>query len=1523
MKKTFRLTALILALLMLVNISASATTDGIPMENLKMADWSSMLQTATLAAHKADKTVEEYWLFISEETPVHPSAHAAASNATIPENTWVTGYGMENEMHKVQYLGETGYIQGSGVYACTCENASITDPATHIGTCAYYTYFMNLAINESADALLARWAFLTSSEQAFVLDYLKANMPDKYAAVSKLENVNKTEQNITSNGGDENAPSVNAAIKVPEGAFAEDYIMNAAPVALDQVETAITDALAGMHQLAVFDISFESLANGGKLQPNGAVELTFTIDTADVIGSTLLVHHMKDNGDGTYTAQLLNTVAVDKSLSAQTFTAECSSFSPIVVSADCKGSLANGGCGFAEFAALQSGFEREEWLLALLNQPEVDFDTQLNAFVLCASLNHKDIADINELVCLCVDEQFKPSLHGYGSLDHDDECQDFDGNIVPCPWSFPEIPVEDQLQVVASLTSTELQKYAESFYTELMATETKEEYEAVTAKYTTEVATKLLSGLTEEQSIALHEHYVTLSFVNSVVLETEFMNENNVTLALNAPVGTFPEGTNVSITDSTEVAKAFVPEYEELVAAFDISFLLETLGISKKIQPTNDVELQLTIPSTNLTYLTNTGLFVYHLKENADGTYTCEPVGEEVVVNPEIEEQTIVLQAKEFSTYFVTVGTTTATDRLSNGGSHTIYITPGGNATFSVQNGRQDVNIEWEPENFPGTYLKSTSGNNNNRVTTWTVSNIPETAIGETYVATITWDSSRGGSNTAHVTIHIMSEEEMQEQAGNIQKQTVLDKFDNTSYPVYLAIRQNGEIPNEPSIQSSASYSFFNSNYSTGSYVQFASCADGLVSADIVSHELFYFKPYYEGEEVVGLVNGTGEVIVDMIPGIDWERLLSAAAANGNIKATDGKTLTTQNMSDYKVVPYVVKLEEGSGKGWHIDCAIVPKEYVQLTYIFNLPTGVTINAGQTLGLPNQQTGPAPSTFDISSISGLKTITSDGTTYQNAMNVTYDGEGYVFYFMGWNTEPDGTGDWYFPNGWTYDNLTAEQKALISREEFKTAISIDVDTNIYAIWNSNPAIGKGNLLIRKVLRDDSGEVDVNQEYTFTVSISNASANESYKYTTYAANGVSISNGTVTNGGTVTLLAGQYIVIFDVPAVNDENGDPNITVTENVVSDKFAVQWSNQSAAGASTKVKIEGGRRSEVTCTNIVEASMGTLTITKNVNDETFTTGTFNFTVTPPEGVELPALSVAGVAVADNVASVALNITSGNTASVTLPDLPAGDYTVQETGAINYNTTVAVGTATAANGTSASVSVPAGETATVTFNNTRKLGNLKVCKVVEGVYAPDNSFTIAVTLNGAGNNTYAYKVYNADGTEANVNGTIGSSLNTVTLKNGQYALIEGIPQGATYKAEETNVDSIFSVSYTGQEGTISETAVAEAVVTNTHQVGSLTITKTVDKTTDDYFVFQIKQGTTEIMKVYIQGGGSTTISNLPAGNYTVTELESAWRYTSADDETVTVETGKTASVSFHNVHETDQWLDDEVLKDNKYN
>lgn len=54
------------------------------------------------------------------------------------------------------------------------------------------------------------------------------------------------------------------------------------------------------------------------------------------------------------------------------------------------------------------------------------------------------------------------------------------------------------------------------------------------------------------------------------------------------------------------------------------------------------------------------------------------------------------------------------------------------------------------------------------------------------------------------------------------------------------------------------------------------------------------------------------------ISGIEWDKVLTVLANLNAVKATDGTTLTTSNMSNYEVIPYVIKLAN-----WYKDGKVV------------------------------------------------------------------------------------------------------------------------------------------------------------------------------------------------------------------------------------------------------------------------------------------------------------------------------------------------------------------------------------------------------------------------------------------------------------------------------------------------------------------------------------------------------------------------------------------------------------------------
>lgn len=459
------------------------------------------------------------------------------------------------------------------------------------------------------------------------------------------------------------------------------------------------------------------------------------------------------------------------------------------------------------------------------------------------------------------------------------------------------------------------------------------------------------------------------------------------------------------------------------------------------------------------------------------------------------------------------------------------------------------------------------------------------------------------------------------------------DNDDLEDYPVYLAVLQNSDtsigIPAEPG-QSGAGYNFIEAGYTTGtdaSDVFHSPNGNGIINPDIGEH--INFRGSVDGTNTIGLVDPTGVEAIAMLTGINWIRVRDVILALDGIRYdTDGDIIDEENPDDYEAIPYVIKLETTNDwQGWHIDCAIRKKTSVTLTYDNNIPSGMQLNTA--IQLPNNVTTNQGSNVTVGAINGMNNGTVEVSMIQNP-----DAK-YTFTFLGWNTAPDGTGTSYAPN---------------------STITLNEDTTLYAIWNSNPALGTGDLLIKKVVSAADGvTIDPNQEFNFAVVVGNAADGAMYHYTVYNANNIADHTGTIGANGTIKLKHGQYALIEDLPAVNDANGTANITVTETVV-DGYTAAWTGGTVNGASTSVKIEGGRRSEVTCTNTYTppATEASLTITKEIDvasdkDESFVfsiTGAANMTVVVkvPAGAKTASVTITGFAANDVVTVSELNFNS---------------------------------------------------------------------------------------------------------------------------------------------------------------------------------------------------------------------------------------------------------------------------------------
>lgn len=156
-----------------------------------------------------------------------------------------------------------------------------------------------------------------------------------------------------------------------------------------------------------------------------------------------------------------------------------------------------------------------------------------------------------------------------------------------------------------------------------------------------------------------------------------------------------------------------------------------------------------------------------------------------------------------------------------------------------------------------------------------------------------------------------------------------------------------------------------------------------------------------------------------------------------------------------------------------------------------------------------------------------------------------------------------------------------------------------------------------------------------------------------------------------------------------------------------------------------------------------------------------------------------------------------------------------------------------------------------------------------------------------------------------------------------------LTEETPVEVTVKIDETDVTNFTSFAHEdcNVEGCTFNPEECQFIV----HVKSfdLTITKTGCNETLDpnqTFVFKVTGENGFSMEVVIVGNGSATITNLPAGDYTVTEDTGwSWRYSpSNSSQTVTADSisdGK-ANVEFVNTRDDDHWLDGNAYCENKF-
>lgn len=226
--------------------------------------------------------------------------------------------------------------------------------------------------------------------------------------------------------------------------------------------------------------------------------------------------------------------------------------------------------------------------------------------------------------------------------------------------------------------------------------------------------------------------------------------------------------------------------------------------------------------------------------------------------------------------------------------------------------------------------------------------------------------------------------------------------------------------------------------------------------------------------------------------------------------------------SDYQLVPYVLKFEKSNE--WHLDCVVLPKSSVTLSYDSNLPEGVS-SLPTDVGLPDNHTAKGDqATINVNNMQ----YTADYTG-KNPVEVTANGKTYTF--AGWAKTKAATTPDYNLESLTNGSAT---------------ITINSDTTLYAVW-------KDNTPIEVTFTGESREkVYTGSEQELTgITVNGLLAGHTYEGLSYSAKGTNVGQYDGTFSGDVVIKDTEGNDVTENYAITKTPGTLTITpITDEVV-------------------------------------------------------------------------------------------------------------------------------------------------------------------------------------------------------------------------------------------------------------------------------------------------------------------------------------------------------------------------------------
>ena len=515
---------------------------------------------------------------------------------------------------------------------------------------------------------------------------------------------------------------------------------------------------------------------------------------------------------------------------------------------------------------------------------------------------------------------------------------------------------------------------------------------------------------------------------------------------------------------------------------------------------------------------------------------------------------TVEFTTPNFSNFYVVSGDTRRSIqgwhdvellRMDRNTGSTVYVAPGTKLQFETNDRQTKGEWKLEPESSSSIFFAADQNGN------WDKG---KSSGDKTVYKTVEIASDAKPGDTAILKVKIKSTYYTRTLVVKSQDEVIRHAWapdqsgGDNAYPVFLAVKLDStSMPSEPGFSTGSYYYFKHDLTKHDNEDIYAKTAEEVV--DIDQFLALKAAKQVDGTTTVGVADPRGVNTKAALKINDiWDDLLTNIYRYHRYDFTtqDGKLLDSFKSLDelkdgYELIPYVVKLQTSTvysgtqrDRGWHIDCAIVPRQRITLSYDAGLDGEFSDFKIADLKLPSPVIGTTkPWTATVENPQK-----GDQTIHYGDVVECLDGT--KLKFLGWKDRDDKAED------------SEDQKIYKPNDD----ITFSENMTLYGVWEKL----SNDLTITKNVTGLMG--DHSKDFHFTVKVEQYVTDADGKFLRWEEVTNSINYDGPVTGGTFTLKHNESIKLKGL------SGKYKITLTENLEDTEYkttATGYSDERTSG----------------------------------------------------------------------------------------------------------------------------------------------------------------------------------------------------------------------------------------------------------------------------------------------------------------------------------------------------------------------